>query len=175
MISDAIMATGAVRSSAGSNHTAVVPSTPPLMTRMVDVREVCAAVMGYNRYVPCRICTAFVPRYDLEPGLLPEETHHDANALKRYFEAEAGRRQEIGERHKQETNARINAELRGMRHTGPVADAVLKRPAAASQSSAPVQKKPAASSPKIMKKPARSKKTERRRIRKKTAVARSRR
>ena len=160
-----------VRPEAQGTHSGPL-HTPPLMTRMVDVREVCASVMGYNRYVPCRICTAFVPRYDLEPGLLPEETHHDTDALKRFFQGEIGRRQEMGQRHKQETNARMNVGPCGDQHTESDKGAVRKKPAAASRSSAIVRKKPAASTPKVMKKPARmNQRAARRRIRNKTAPA----
>ena len=132
--------------SSGPFHTAA-------MSSMADVRDVCASVMGYQRYVPCRICTAFVPRVDLTPGLLPEETHHDAHTLQHYFQDEGNRRQDIGQNNRRATQARINAELGGTQHRETDRGAVRKKPAAASQSSAPLRKKPAASAP-LLEKPA---------------------
>ena len=124
--------------SSGPFHTAA-------MSSMADVRDVCASVMGYQRYVPCRICTAFVPRFELTEGLLPEETHHDAATLQRYFKDEGERRKDLGRHNRRETVARINAELCGWQHTERDTGAVRKKPAAASQSSAALRKKPAAS------------------------------
>ena len=71
----------------------------------VNVREVCAAVTGYQQYVPCRLCTAWVPRFDLEPGLLPEETHHDAPTLTKFGTEERQRRVVMAEKGRKEINS----------------------------------------------------------------------
>ena len=67
------------------------------MSGTVDIQKVCADVTGYGNYVPCRLCTAWVPRFDLEAGLLPEETRHGVDGLKVFFLAERDRRLKLRE------------------------------------------------------------------------------
>ena len=62
---------------------------------MPKIISVCEAVTGHVDLVPCRLCTGFVSRSQLELGLLPEETHHSAEELCDFFAAEKQRREDL--------------------------------------------------------------------------------
>ena len=65
------------------------------MANLTEICKVCESILGHAELVPCRICTGFIPRSQLEPGLTPEETHHDMEVLKRFYQAERERRQQL--------------------------------------------------------------------------------
>ena len=127
------------------------------MAGKVDVQGICATVTGYQHYVPCRICTAWVPRMELEPGLLPDETHHDAPTLMKFWTEEKERRTAMADEWRK-------AMLKGRMLLGGfrTQDCVSKKPAAASKDMKQskdmpvVTKKPAASTARLVKKPAAS-------------------
>ena len=99
-----------------------------IMAGKVDVQGICATVTGYQHYVPCRICTAWVPRMELEPGLLPDETHHDAPTLMKFWTEEKERRTAMADEWRK-------AMLKGRMLLGGfrTQDCVSKKPAAASK------------------------------------------
>ena len=94
----------------------------------MEITRVCERVNGHKELVSCGICTAFIPREQLLGGLLPEETHHDEQALTKFFMEERERRQELLEAYKLEL---------AMQRSG----GVRKKPAAAKKT---IMKKPAA-------------------------------
>ena len=121
-------------------------------------------VSGHVDLVPCRLCTAYVPREQLTPGLLPEETHHSGEDLLGFHLAEKARRDErkklILEEIKALRKAEISTDMFGVKPTAGIhkkpAAAIWKRPAMA------IAKKPAAAptrrnrSARVSKKPSRA-------------------
>ena len=116
---------------------------------MPRVISVCEAVTGHVDLVPCRLCTGYVPRSQLEGGLLPEETHHDAETLLNFFAQEKQRRDDI--------QRELTRELQDLRKEATAAGAwaanlgttkkrrIQKKPAAADKNrKRNVMKKPAA-------------------------------
>ena len=98
-------------------------------------------VSGHIDLVPCRLCTAYVPREQLMPGLLPEETHHSEEDLRGFHLAEKERRDERKKMVMEEIEALRDAALRidwpeneakANIRKKPAAH-ILKRPAAATQ------------------------------------------
>ena len=120
----------------------------------VPVKRACMAeicghvrrVSGHVNLVPCRLCTAYVPRELLTPGLLPEETHHSGEDLRGFHLAEKERRDE----RKQMILEEIKALREAARSTDVFGDkptaAIRKKPAAhiVKRPAAAIRKKPAA-------------------------------
>ena len=129
-----------------------------------DVHDVCSSVTGSANYVPCVLCTGYVHRPCLEPGLLPEETHHDAETLDGFFQGKREWRLTAAGFDRKQVQATMHntsvrqvlkkpaaALARGERE--PVAcSAITKKPASSRQRL--VRKKPAAFVPPVLKKPA---------------------
>ena len=112
---------------------------------MAQVVKECTRISGHPDLVPCRICTALVPRSCLG-GALPEETHHDADTLREFFNDEKRRRDDIAEQ--------VNKELQAWRNGSAARSSKVKKNARAN-----VKKKPAAAAVqqmgnKLRKKPA---------------------
>ena len=113
---------------------------------MEPITAVCAKAAGHEDLVPCRICTAFVPRSHLDGGLLPEETHHDEAALMEFFEFETQRRMDRQREAAEEVmQLRIDAyRARVNQGSSNVPPGIRMKPAAVVTRTKDVHKKPAA-------------------------------
>ena len=128
-------------------QTGTQATATPASGMMDPITAVCTLATGHEGLVPCRICTAFVPRCHLDGGLLPEETHHDEPALTQFFAFEARRRLE-----RQQEAAQELMRPRAMPQSAGVGTSsskkiasILRRPAAVVPSTRKyVWKKPAA-------------------------------
>ena len=121
----------------------------PRRVTMPKIISICEAVTGHVDLVPCRLCTGFVSRSQLELGLLPEETHHSAEELCDFYSAEKQRRDDMKRELSIELQAlRKAATLAGASYhqdRGDTAKSIRKKPAAATRRTyKSVMKRPAA-------------------------------
>ena len=134
----------------------------PVSITMENIVGQSRRVSGHVDLVPCRLCTAYVPREQLAGGLLPEETHHDADDLRDFHMQERKRRDDHRKRIMKEISELRKAEYSPTNYVysggavrkvqarkKPAAATTRKKPAAAT-----TRKKPAAA--RTRKKPARA-------------------
>ena len=125
-----------VRVACGSKREAAKPCI------MQSPHQVCEDVGGHAQLVPCRICTAWIPRAELESGLLPEETHHSSEDLRNFFAGEVERRRALAVEQRLEMEAFLRGSMPNKKRQPAVTQ---KKPAAAVQGSrSGIRKKPAA-------------------------------
>ena len=116
---------------------------------MPAIVKECMKISGHPELVPCRICTAFVSRSQLEGGKLPEETHHDAETLRVFFAGEQKRREDRKDEWKREIKQlRKEATAAGEWYKAAKNRNTKKKPSAATPKKRNAKKRPAAATPK---------------------------